>query len=1531
MAAMLGGSFVVGVVPSQSAPPPPPAYVAHEVIVGFKAGTSETTRADVHARHGGKVLRRFDSITADLVSVGNYDAIAKRDEYKTESSVRTDSLNYIHEPVAAPNDPLFGSMWNLNNTGQSGGVANADINAPEAWELSTVAPSVIVADIDTGIDTDSPDLAGNIWTNPSPGAACVGSPPYPAPCSDLHGWDTANEDPTVFDPLQRTGDDFGDRHGTHTAGTIGAVGGNGIGVTGVAQGVRIMPVKFLNFGFGNDGDAIQSIDYARTHGAKVINASWGGGAFNQLVKDAIDRAGADGIIFVAAAGNSTRNTDTSPFYPADYTSTNIISVAATNDRDQLASFSNWGPTTVDLAAPGDVVLSTAPRAPAGVVWNGKLVYLAFGVEGLSSSASRQDVIQRSLGYLSASGRVLVVDDDEGKTYETYYTGALTALGVAFDVVTVPVGGVGPTTAQMAGYAATIWLTGDAASQTFLAQDQTAVTNLLAGGGKLLVTGQNIGDDLDINNKARTWYRATLRAQAVSNNSLKTDLTGEAGGPFAGLTASIIGGDGANNQASPGKVWPLNGSVSTLGYPPYATMSGTSMATPHVTGAVALLRGLKPNATVAELKSWIFSSVDQLPSLAGKVATGGRLNLRRAMELAIGDATPPTVGASTLTGPNGGEAIAGGAAQQITWNAASITDPYLASAPIRLESSSDAGATWSLIADSLPNSGSYSWSVPGIDSTNALVKLTATDKLGNAASDTSNAAFLIDSTAPSFGTASSTPATFSSASSTSSLALEVAETNPDSWTLTIRNAAGIAVRTATGAGSFASFAWNGRNDSGAIVADGTYSWTVDQRDRVGHTSTSPAGSVGIDSSAPSLGTPTSTPAVFSPAGGGTSSFAVTVTETDPDTWTLTVRNGAGAVVRTATGSGAFASYIWNGKDTGGAIVPDGTYTWTVDQSDLFGNSATSAPGSVAVDSSAPSFGTPTSTPAVFSPAGGGTANLAVAVTESDPDSWTLSIRNGEGTVVRTATGSGAFTSFAWNGHNDAGAITPDGTYTWTVEQSDHATNTATSTAGSVGVDSSAPSFGTPTSTPATFSPATGATSSLAVAVTEPDPDSWTLSIRNGAGTIVRTATGSGAFASYSWNGKDTGGAIVPDGTYTWTVDQSDHAGNTASSTAGSVSVDAGGPSFGTPTSTPATFSPATGATSSLAVAVTEPDPDSWTLSIRNGAGTIVRTAAGSGAFASYSWNGKDTGGAIVPDGTYTWTVNQSDHAGNAATSPARNVAIDSTAPAPTGLAATPFSFDPAAGGTTSVGFSIAEPATVDVVTLNVGGTVVRRLAQAAPLAAGAQTFAWNGRDDAGNLLPVARYQVRVTATDAAGNVATATAAAEIIATDAVRQGVWVGAFGSRGYILPAWVKGSGSKPPKDTASLPTSVQSYTVNSGTGLIWASKTSDIRALTNPDGTKGNATAYSSPTQVKVTVNWKAADRAVLSLYLLDWDSTARRETITITDADGSRTYPITASFQGGLWLRVPVSGTTQIPVVITVTKTAGTSAVLSGIMFD
>ncbi len=261
--------------------------------------------------------------------------------------------DYVVHAVAQPNDQFISLQWGVNNTGQDIrgvlGTADADIDGFEAWDTRTNASGVIVAVIDSGTQWDHPDLDDNIWTNSGeiPGNGIDDD--NNGYIDDVRGWDFYNND---------NNPDDSDGHGTHTAGTVGAEGNNGIGVAGVAWDVQIMPLRFIGPFGGSTSDAIAAVNYAVDNGAQISNNSWGGGGFSTAMRDAISNAAAADHLFVAAAGNDGVNTDNSPHYPSSYNNDNIISVAATDNRDRLASFSNYGSNSVDIGAPGVDIAST---------------------------------------------------------------------------------------------------------------------------------------------------------------------------------------------------------------------------------------------------------------------------------------------------------------------------------------------------------------------------------------------------------------------------------------------------------------------------------------------------------------------------------------------------------------------------------------------------------------------------------------------------------------------------------------------------------------------------------------------------------------------------------------------------------------------------------------------------------------------------------------------------------------------------------------------------------------------------------------------------------------------------------------------------------------------------------------------------------------------------------------------------------------------------------------------------------------------
>jgi subtilisin family serine protease len=528
-------------------------------------------------------------------------AVAERDGYR--------SLD------AAPDDPLFGQLWGLRNDGLGIGAAGtalaaADVNAVAAWERGIGTPETIVADIDSGYRFDHPDLANVAWTNPAEAGGVAGvDDDSNGVVDDLHGADfvgpdgeaaTTDGDPTDEDMLSGG-------HGVHTAGTIGAQGDNGIGITGVAQDVRIMPLRVCSrFPAVKDNrcrisSIVAAINYAAAEGARVANMSLGGTTAFQTEINAI--AAAKETLFVISAGNDGSDNDgggaapAGHHYPCDYVPPaeafpavpgaidNIICVAATDQSDELADFSDWGATSVDIAAPGTEILSTYPFTTQ-----------------LEDTFAAEDFEVRWLPTGSSKG------------FDRTDQAPLTSFGMT-DSEGAPV------------------------PETVRETTSAPVTIPANGGCRLNQTRRLFLDDT-----AHYRYAVLLEGdEEISSSPESTTGTGLER-RFLDLPAAFKAGGSvqiqfrftAGTAPSPAAgVWLDDISLvcaQALGEASaYGFLDGTSMAAPHVSGAAGLLFSLEPTATVTEVRSAVLEGVDAIPSLAGFTTTGGRLDIPKALD------------------------------------------------------------------------------------------------------------------------------------------------------------------------------------------------------------------------------------------------------------------------------------------------------------------------------------------------------------------------------------------------------------------------------------------------------------------------------------------------------------------------------------------------------------------------------------------------------------------------------------------------------------------------------------------------------------------------------------------------------------------------------------------------------------------------------------------------------------------------------------------------------------------------------------
>lgn len=364
-------------------------YISGEVLVKFQSGITEQSAQSALSGIRAERIQIFDRIKVwHLKLVDGQNVAAAIDQLENLPIVEYAEPNHIYRTCVESNDRHFISQWGLHNTGQTNGVEDADIDAPEAWDVQTGDGSAIIGIIDTGVDYRHEDVTNNIWTNPGEDAWTDPNNPSTGNgidddgngrIDDWKGWNFITE---TNNPM----DDHG--HGTHCAGIIGAEGNNDIGIAGVNWNVKIVPLKFLAAsGEGTTSDAIKAILYAIDMGVDILSNSWGGSEESQALRETIAQADEAGILFVAAAGNDGINTDVYPHYPSGYDLSNIVSVASSDDEDKRSLWgdggggggtgcgscgltfygdrrpyatpgSNYGATSVDLAAPGSGIYST---------------------------------------------------------------------------------------------------------------------------------------------------------------------------------------------------------------------------------------------------------------------------------------------------------------------------------------------------------------------------------------------------------------------------------------------------------------------------------------------------------------------------------------------------------------------------------------------------------------------------------------------------------------------------------------------------------------------------------------------------------------------------------------------------------------------------------------------------------------------------------------------------------------------------------------------------------------------------------------------------------------------------------------------------------------------------------------------------------------------------------------------------------------------------------------------------------------------
>jgi subtilisin family serine protease len=588
----------------------PPAAAPERVIVVWEPGATRPERAAARDDAETALVRTLGDPRFQLLRPQAGQSVADAlAALRDDPAVRVAARDSYDVPHATTNDPLFGQLWGLQNVGAnvggfSGALAGVDVNALAAWDRTRGSSSTVIADLDSGYRFDAPDLAPVAWSNPADpanGADDDGN----GIVDDAHGADfvgrSVNAPATDGDPTDDNVIDGG--HGVHTAGTMGAAGNNGVGISGVAQDVRIMPLRVCSFFTAPDPSdsgtvcpssaQILAINYAGAHGARAANMSLGGPTFNATVQAAL--AANPQVLFVISAGNGGDDgdgddNDALPTYPCSYPLENIVCVAAIDQADGLADFSNFGARAVDLGAPGTEILSTYPAT--ATVFSDDFEVNDFATVWRSSGA----------GF----GRASAGD------------GPLTSFGMNDS----------PGRAPAALLSHTVELRDEAPIPSDVGPCQVEGNRFVSQGAGGDFTYSVLLDGAPITFLSGISPSDTSGSAMAHFSTVQFDAAGHTVGMQFDYTA------GAAPTAANG-VWlddlaiTCNASLATP--PDYGFLDGTSMAAPHVTGAAGLLFSLNPGASAAQVRSALLATVHPTAALAGRTAAGGRLDAAAALD------------------------------------------------------------------------------------------------------------------------------------------------------------------------------------------------------------------------------------------------------------------------------------------------------------------------------------------------------------------------------------------------------------------------------------------------------------------------------------------------------------------------------------------------------------------------------------------------------------------------------------------------------------------------------------------------------------------------------------------------------------------------------------------------------------------------------------------------------------------------------------------------------------------------------------
>jgi subtilisin family serine protease len=572
-------------------------YLDGEVLVKYKKDVSQSGQSRTLDQIYGLKIRAVggDSTLVRVKVLSNQSVEQTLLQLQSDPNVEYAQPNFIYHATALPNDPSFAQQWGMNNTGQivtatsngaglsdqtdNPGTAADDMSLPAAWDYITDCSSVVVAVLDTGIAYNHEDLSANMWDGSSYGIS-------------LHG---INLQDGTNDPMDNNG------HGSHVAGVIGAVGNNGVGVSGICWKASLMAVKVLDStGTGSTSTIADGISWAVAHGARVVNLSLGTTSEDPAINAAVAATQAQGAVIVAAAGNNATNNNNTPFYPCNSPSANVICVAAVDQQFNLASFSNYGSTSVHVAAPGVNIVSTYPYASTKTTddfstwtFNSTTGGAGWGATTTTLYGPSEPLLGDPHNWNGSSTYKPNTDDHAYRTYNL--TGSYDQMSVQF----------------YEGYN--------------MANSDVVNTYISSTGGDPVTSG--VLQESDTGSFGFTAYSKTFNLLSFCPNQAPTVCSCATSSCSIGFELHSF----SSSVSTGGFVLRFNIIQSTLATDGYNLLEGTSMATPHVAGLAAMLMAFQPAYTYADVIDSLMNGGTVVPGLAGKTISGTVVNAMGSLQ------------------------------------------------------------------------------------------------------------------------------------------------------------------------------------------------------------------------------------------------------------------------------------------------------------------------------------------------------------------------------------------------------------------------------------------------------------------------------------------------------------------------------------------------------------------------------------------------------------------------------------------------------------------------------------------------------------------------------------------------------------------------------------------------------------------------------------------------------------------------------------------------------------------------------------